>query len=163
MTLLSPHGNPYLRTPPTVAADRYVSGGGGDGCIDVVVALLLRWARPATAPITGAPTDFGGRGFELAELVARAAAAAGVTPVPPRRALQLRAACTNAGADLPSATAGLACKGAVLFDGSGTVGVSLGVRGRALIYEPAAGLVVDDAMAVWVSAARLPGAWGYRT
>lgn len=163
MTLLSSYGNPYLRTPPSVAAGTFVSGGGGDGCIDVVVALLLRWARPTpAAPVTGAPPDLGGRGFDMAELIARAATAAGVTPTPPIRGDLLRAACMNAGTDLEDAAAGLGRKGALLFGDGGAVGVALGMRGRALIYEAGAGVVVDDAMTVWTSAALLPGAWGYR-
>jgi hypothetical protein len=164
MTLLSPYGNPYLRTPPAVSATEYVSGGGGDGCIDAVVALLVVWARPApAAPITGEAADFGARGFELAELVARAAAAAGVAPVPPAQAHQLRAACVNAGTVLEDVVTGLATKGALLFDAAGTVGVALGMRRRVITYEPGAGLVVDhDGLAEWTAAALLPGAWGYR-
>jgi len=158
------YGNPYLQTPAAVAAGQYVSGGGGDGTVDHVVALV--WQRINRAPgipgVSAILPDPGVRGFDLAELIAWAAAAAGVVPALPPRTDLLRAACWGARTRLRSVAAGLGLKGALLF-GPGGLGLAVGVRARVVVYDPAAGIVLDvHATRTWDEAATIPGARGYR-
>lgn len=161
---LSTYGNPYQQAPVTVASGEYVSGGGGDGTVDHIVAAV--WQRIARAP--GAPAvsailpDPGVRGFDLAELVAWAGAAAGLSPALPDRTELLRAACYAARTRLRSVADGLGLKGALLFGPSG-LGLAVGVRSRVVVYDPNAGIVLDvHGIRGWDEAATIPGARGYR-
>lgn len=156
-------GSPYLTTHDQVSAGTLVSGGGGDGHIDHVVAFCLpRVVRSPDYPVASLVPPPGSRVFDLAELIAWAANSAGVTPVPPIRTDLLRAHCYRHRTELSTVDAGMALKGALLF-GQGVVGLSLGRRRRALVHDHLAGLVVDEhRIRQWTEAALLPGAKGYR-
>lgn len=160
--MTSAYGNPFISAPDRVSAGTLVSGGGGDGQIDHVVAFILRRvvARPETA-VSALALPPGLRAFDLAELISWAAWQAGV-PRPPDRADLLRAHCYRYRAGLPDVATGLQVKGALLF-GQGAVGLSLGVRRRVVVHDLTAGVVVDEQrIRRWDEAALLPGARGYR-
>lgn len=161
--MITAYGNPFVTAPDRVAGEPLVSGGGGDGHIDHVIAFCLpRVQRNPVARVSADVPPPGSRVFDLAELVAWAASSAGVMPVPPERADLLRAHCYRAHAMLPTVEDGMTLKGALLF-GQGVVGLSLGVRRRVLVSDHAAGLVVDEhRIRRWSEAAVLPGARGYR-
>lgn len=149
------------------ASRDYISGGGADGAVDRVVSLCLR----RTVVNRGAGTHRvadpeARRDFDLAELITWAADTAGCTLTLPDRTDALLLACRNRSTiinpidhDDPVAV-GLATKGALLF-GDG-LGLSLGSRGRAIVHDLDAGLVVTTGMRRWVHAALIPGARGYR-
>jgi hypothetical protein len=147
---------------PTTANPEYVSGGGTDGYIDRIVALCLdRVVVNDTGPVSsqgGDPTDL--RAFDVCELISWAAAAAGVAQPIPDRADNLLRFCRSA-RSLISVPDGLALKGALLF-GSNMAGLSLGVRGQAIVHSPRSGVTVTTGGRAWTTAARLPGARGYR-
>lgn len=156
------YGNPYITAPPVLAAGVLRSGGGGDGHIDHLVALLMQRINLRPPDTTsGLVTEPGTRVFDLAELVAGIAAAVGVRPVPPSRADLLRAYCWQSRTLLHSVEIGYLLKGALLFGPAG-VGVSLGSRRRVVIYDATGGVMVDTRAQVWTEAARLPNARGYR-
>lgn len=157
------YGSPYVPAPDRVGAGTLVSGGGGDGHIDHVVAFILQRVdvRPEHA-VSAAAVPPGLRAFDLAELISWAAWTAGVTPRPPEQADLLRAHCYRYRAGLPDVETGMAVKGALLF-GQGTVGLALGMRRRVIVHDFAAGVVVDEQrIRRWREAALLPGAKGYR-
>lgn len=162
MTSATPYGNPFVVTPPNLASGVFRSGGGGDGAIDHLVGLVLQRVNPR--PTTGVSDQVpapGLRGFDLAELIAWAGAAAGVSPRLPDRTDLLRAACYRARSSLRTVDVGIGLKGALLF-GGGSVGLSLGQRRRVVVYDTTAGIVIDTGMRGWTEAARVPGARGYR-
>ncbi len=141
-----------------------ISGGGADGYIDRVVTLCLeRVVTSDVGSVSAQPSDPGARrNFDLAELIAWACSAAGVVSRMPERSDDLLTAC-RVRRTLLTVPTGLGLKGALLFTAhGGSVGLSLGRRGKAIVYSPASGLVVDGSMRRWVAAARIPDARGYR-
>lgn len=159
--MTAPTENPFAPTPYLTATNTLVSGGGADGYIDHVVALCLRRVNVAPpAPVAALPEDADYRQFDLAELISRSAAAAGVPGALPITASSLLLYCRSHRTTITVA-AGLALKGALLF-GQGSVGLSLGSRRRAIVYTARSGLAVDADASKWTGAARLPGARGYR-
>jgi len=107
------------------------------------------------------PSDPNPRSFDCSELVEWAAARTGITPrVPDGSSAQL-AHCQRNGTML-SVSAGINTKGALLFQ-PGHVAVSLG-NGRTIeAMNPSSGVRQGNANGRgWTSAARIPGAKGYR-
>jgi hypothetical protein len=161
------YGNPYLDVVEHTSAGTAVSGGGADGTVDLLVGYVLQRVNTVgvatTADVFGDP---GMRSFDLAELISWAAQQSGVRIALPTRADLLRAACyryrTTLGLLGEHVEQGRATKGALLF-GFGTVGLSLGVRRRVVVYDETHGVVVVDSnVRTWTEAARIPGARGYR-
>lgn len=161
--MTSTYGNPFISAPDRVGAGTLVSGGGGDGYIDHVVAFVLQRVvvGPATQ-VTARTMPPGLRGFDLAELISWAATTAGVPGRLPESADLLRAYCYRYRASLPTVEDGMALKGALLF-GQNTVGLALGMRRRVVVHDLQAGVVIDEArIRRWDTAALIPGARGYR-
>lgn len=153
--------NPFAPTPYLTGSSALVSGGGADGYIDHVVTLCLQRSNPRTEWSVSAQIDQpDARQFDLAELISQSAAAAGITAPLPTTADALLRYCRRHRTVIPLAT-GLALKGALLF-GQNSCALSLGSRGRAIVFSQLTGVVVDGSTRTWDSAARIPGARGYR-
>lgn len=157
----TPYGNPFLVAPESMSAGPIVTGGGADGYIDHVVALMLDRVNPRPITISAVPVTPGARVFDLAELVARSAQAAGVPGILPDRTDLLRSYCWGARSTLNNPTIGLGLKGALMFGPEG-LGLSLGSRGRVIVYDLTEGVVVDARLRTWTEAALIPNARGYR-
>lgn len=153
--------NPFAPLPYGTAAGTYVSGGGGDGQINTIVSLCLRRAnaRSPWSP-TAVPDAPDPRTFDLAELISHSAAQAGSTVRLPLMARELERFC-HTRKTIITVEEGVTLKGALLF-GQSAVALSLGSRGRAIIYSERTGIIVDDGVRTWTAAATIPGARGYR-
>lgn len=157
------YGNPFIVQPDSVSNPELRTGGGADGWIDHVVGFVLQRVNPRpVGTLSGLPVTPGSREFDMAELVGWACGAAGVQPPPPQRTDLLRAWCYRARSMLRNVDVGLAVKGALLFGPSG-LGLSLGRRGRVIVFDPDLGVVIDEhRVSTWTEAGLIPGARGYR-